>query len=32
LAEELRIHVRRAIESRTNYKCMVSVLLSRVGT
>lgn len=32
LAEELRIQVRRAIESTANYKCMVSVLLSRVGS
>jgi len=29
--EDLRIQVRRVIEQRTNYKCIVSVLLSRVG-
>jgi ribonuclease J len=31
LTEELRLQVRRAIESRTSYKCIVSVLVSRVG-
>ena len=31
LADDLRLQVRRAIEQRAGYKCMVNILLQRIG-